>query len=66
MIRAKGGEMVLTPGQQSALGSMMRPQSSGISEQSMSRAFKKALDDKLGSLGPDDIFALSQKGRGAF
>ena len=61
MIRAKGGEFVLTPQQMNALG-----QTGGqrdIDYNAIGKSFEKALDRKLNKLGEREIYAMSQRGR---
>jgi len=64
-IKAMGGEMVLTRSQQKALGSMQQPTAS-VSPAAMEKAFSKALSQHTRSLGPDEFFVLSEKGRRAY
>jgi hypothetical protein len=63
MIRAKGGEMVLTKSQQKALSMGMTAPSGGMSSEAMSMAFERALDKKLGKLGAEEIYYLTRKGQ---
>lgn len=66
MIRAKGGEMVLTKSQQKALSMGATTPTSSISPDAMSMAFERALDRKLNKLSSEEIYYLSRKGQFTF
>lgn len=64
MIRAKGGEMVLTKSQQKALSmGMTAPSGGGMSQGQIERAFSNALSRHIRGVSDRQIFEMSEKGR---
>lgn len=67
MIMAQGGEMVLTPDQQRALGGMIGSNNQPtMNYSSMKKAFQEAIRSETQRLGPNEIFAMNAKGSRGF
>lgn len=63
MIKAKGGEMVLTTAQQNALGGMIGGRQESISPMAIERGMERALSRVISGVSDNRIFELSERGR---